>query len=238
MGLTSLLRVSIRNKSAFTGLTTLGSMAGDFESLNDQFGLYLVSMAREKLSGYLTPKQSFNVGATGDAAGNFLTEKQGNTWSVVEGDRVKHNYFIRHGFSGTAKGKHIPIENLRLWAAAKGITINPPGKDGMGMGGKYTRVKGSEKRKPYIRAVKNRKAADRGLYALRAYLEQHGSKYSTWNFLHPEGEGKFDYAEYLGYRDPVWRQTLNQAQEEIVGVYLKVLTSDGQIRRRTFRRKV
>jgi len=165
---------------------------------------------RALMKTWLKKGHKYDVGASNAASENLII-KQGKTssgyaaWIVEEGNATRANTLIRSGFkghgttrktrgptgSGKANNRTPVINNLRLWAAYKGVTLKLHGQEWKAQ---LVQPKGG---KAYGRAVAGkREETNVVLWLIRRKLWEQGSEGTHWNALWPEKSGRFDYVGY------------------------------------------
>lgn len=203
-----------------------------FDALTSSAGEALMRAAMRRMSGYLKPGHKFNVGASGKSSENFEVVKGKLSTgrvivSVMEGNKPKSNFFIRRGFKGTKSTRRIPRQKILEWAANKGVDLyyKEQTEDGTA---KYTYSRlawWNKKKKPYIRSVKNKSTAEWGIFKIIEKLEQRGSSGGRWEKLYPEGQPRFDYVQFLAYKDSWWKEQIDQHASKTTNAYLNYLSS-------------
>lgn len=170
-----------------------------FNKITEESGEVVARVAMKRMSDMLKPGHRFNVGASGEASENFQTEliSRGaiSRWAVTSKGLTKANLFIRTGFKGTYgkdEAKWPPEQNIKWWAAYKGVALHANTDD------KPTKIIRSKSKygKPYVRAYKAKSTSEEALWAIRRKLAFTGSKNSNWTDLYPKGQGRFDYVVY------------------------------------------
>jgi len=223
-----------------TELFERAKAAGDrsvWDELTREKARSVAEFAMKRMSEVLAPGHQFKVGATGRASENLdVIESETSlgyaSYGIIEKQGYKANYFIRRGFKGVKSSRHIPIDKIKEWAAAKGVNLYDPATDpdSRSSYSRYVRQRvgrGSDPQKYYVRRLRASETHDigAGIYALAQYIEHNGSKKSHWNDLYPGSAGRFDYVVYVLHHEQAIRRALKRAAGEMVLGYVEYVAS-------------
>lgn len=212
----------------------------------DKWGESVAVSAKERMAAVLARGHKFNVGASGAASENLVVTHSSSggagmsSWEVSEAGRTKSNFFIRRGFRGPKMPKRVPTQNLKEWAADKGVRFKDTSKNPDKFA-YYKRTRASSKRRSYLLPVLHKtgmaggkSVAEAGILGLQVYLARYGSSESHWKSLYPGGSGRFDYVAYVVRKDSSWVQSIRRTGNYTLAAIARWVTTGGSIGERYF----
>jgi hypothetical protein len=183
-----------------------------YEVAFERHGYTAIQSLRDKFSAVLERGAKEDVGASGGASENvrwrFAPMADSPAFEVYEGSSTVANRKIKEGMKS---GYSVSYEILREWAANKGLrlyydykgTSNPravldklTSKNGVEF--QRSRWFGRVGIKPSS-TLSPSQITKKALYAIRTALYKEGTQRpgANWFGLYPEGDGKFNYPEYV-----------------------------------------